>query len=201
MRARFFNVTKVRQFSARQMNCAWRKKKKKKFSSNNRNFSFPLIYDLTSPIFTVATPYLYASNLFIFPLFLSPFFFILRSKKKKGRIHTKRSLEKNFYQSFQKYEHLEIEYVIDLSRIIRYKFHTNQDALDACIYIAFFFWTRQRHDNLRSREFPWIDRLDRRINDNVKDISFDITDFRPTIIDVITKRTRYIFIQERTSLS
>ena len=152
----------------------------------------------------MATPYLYASNLFIFPLFLPPpffFYFILRSKKKKGRIHTKRSLEKNFYQSFQKYEHLEIEYVIDLSRIIRYKFHTNQDALDACIYIAFFFSTRQRHDNLRSREFPWIDRLDRRINDNVKDISFDITDFRPTIIDVITKRTRYIFIQERTSLS
>lgn len=174
MRARFFNVTKVRQFSARQMNCAWRKKKKKKFSSNNRNFSFPLIYDLTSPIFTVATPYLYASNLFIFPLFLPPpffFYFILRSKKKK---------RKNSYKKIKT---------------------TNQDALDACIYIAFFFSTRQRHDNLRSREFPWIDRLDRRINDNVKDISFDITDFRPTIIDVITKRTRYIFIQERTSLS
>lgn len=142
---------------------------------------------------------MHQTYLFFLSSFLLLFFFILfcAVKKKKGRIHTNNSLEKNFYQSFQKYEHLEIEYVIDLSRIIRYKFHTNQDALDACIYIAFFFSTRQRHDNLRSREFPWIDRLDRRINDNVKDISFDITDFRPTIIDVITKRTRYIYSFKR----
>lgn len=95
-RARDFSM--VRKYDSFRP-AKWIASGEKKFSSNNRNFSFPLIYDLTSPIFTVATIST-CIKLIYFSLFL-PFFFnyLFRAVKKK-EFNTKTFLREKFILIF-----------------------------------------------------------------------------------------------------